>query len=366
MNKSKILFVLHYPPPLHGASMMGYYIMNSELINSNFECKFRNLSISSSVNNIGSFGVSKFLNYIKLLYKVFIDCLFFKPSLIYITLNSHGVGLIKDSILVFFCKIFKIPHVFHFHNKGVKVYSEKKFAKSLYEYIFKGSYVILLSPLLYQDISIFIPISRVFFIPNGIPSFNKSKKRYLNSSSKFEFLFLSNLIRSKGVFEIIEACSLLAKSGFDFKCVIAGDQGDVSFTELNSFIKKLNLEEFVYPIGKVQNEFKQEALFSADIFLFPSYYSNECFPLVLLEAMQVGLPIISTHEGAIPEIVENGKTGLLVPAQSSIELADAIRTFFENPELCHRMGNAGKEKFQREYTLEKFEDRFLKILKGII
>ena len=96
--------------------------------------------------------------------------------------------------------------------------------------------------------------------------------------------------------------------------------------------------------------------------LFPTFYHNECFPLVLLEAMEHGLPCISTTEGGIPGIVDDGKTGFLVPKHDAVALADKIEMFIRDTDLRHKMGSAGREKFEREFTLEVFEKRMVEIL----
>lgn len=101
---------------------------------------------------------------------------------------------------------------------------------------------------------------------------------------------------------------------------------------------------------------------NADMFVFPTYYPNECFPLVLLEAMQHGLPCISTDEGGISSIIEDGKTGLLVNRKDAEDLANKMEVLVKDATLRYRMGMAGKQRFDKLYTKENFEDRLSKIL----
>ena len=90
----------------------------------------------------------------------------------------------------------------------------------------------------------------------------------------------------------------------------------------------------------------KEAFFSqADIFVFPTYYHNECFPLVLLEAMQQGIACISTNEGGIPSIIEEGKTGYIIEKKNASALADKIELLLNNPSLCQKMGENGQKNF---------------------
>ena len=96
--------------------------------------------------------------------------------------------------------------------------------------------------------------------------------------------------------------------------------------------------------------------------LFPTFYHNECFSLVLLEAMEHGLSCILTTEGGTPGIVDDGKTGFLVPKHDVAVLADKILLLLNDSVLCSNMGKVGREKFEKEFTLEVFEKRMVEIL----
>lgn len=96
--------------------------------------------------------------------------------------------------------------------------------------------------------------------------------------------------------------------------------------------------------------------------MFPTYYPNECFPLVLLEAMQQGLPCISTPEGAISSIIEDGKTGLLVKRQDANDLSKKIAWMIEHITERKIMGRNGSERYRGLFTIEKFESGMNSIL----
>lgn len=78
--------------------------------------------------------------------------------------------------------------------------------------------------------------------------------------------------------------------------------------------------------------------------------------------MEQGLPCISTNEGGITGIIEEGKTGFIVEKHSPQQLAEKIEYLIDHPDVCREMGKAGKEKFLKEFTLEKFEERMKEIL----
>lgn len=126
------------------------------------------------------------------------------------------------------------------------------------------------------------------------------------------------------------------------------------------------MENEITAYGAKYGTEKNEFLEQADVFVFPTYYNNECFPLVLLEAMEQGLACISTHEGGISAIIEEGKTGYVIDKQQPLALAEKIDYLIDYPELCRAMGEAGKKKFKEEFTLERFENRMKDILTQIL
>ena len=112
--------------------------------------------------------------------------------------------------------------------------------------------------------------------------------------------------------------------------------------------------------GKKYNGDKNVFFDNADIFVFPT--SNEAFGLVLLEAMEHAVPCISTREGGVSAIIEDGVNGFMVEKRDANALADRIEFLLTHPEERTRMGIAGYQKFKNEFTLSKFETRMKQIL----
>jgi glycosyltransferase involved in cell wall biosynthesis len=100
----------------------------------------------------------------------------------------------------------------------------------------------------------------------------------------------------------------------------------------------------------------------ADIFVFPSL--ADCAPLAVPEAMGAAIPVVSTRVGAIPEMVSDGETGLLVPVRDAAALAVAIATLLDRPDLRARMGEAGRRRVEAEYDARVNARKLLEILKG--
>ena len=125
-------------------------------------------------------------------------------------------------------------------------------------------------------------------------------------------------------------------------------------------VEKRGLTENVKYLGKKYGNDKDEIYQMADVFVLPT--NNDCFPLVLLEAMQYGLPVVSTFEGGIPDIVENKITGLLIEQNNPIALADNLEFLLNNEVIRLQMGKAGRVKYKNEFTLQTFESKLQGIL----
>lgn len=362
---TKILFILHLPPPVHGAAMVGKYIYDSELINEEFDCRYINLTTAKNLQDIGKGGIKKLWKFIKLLSGIIKEVTKIKPELIYVTPNACGKAFYKDFVVVQLLKIMGCKVVAHYHNKGVVTQQDGKLDNWLYRKFFCGLKVILLAETLYQDVQKYVKREDVYICPNGIPEILTGEPIAERHNEVPHLLFLSNLLVSKGVLVLLNALQILKEKGYLFACdLIGGETAEIDIARLNAEIEKRGLNRLVIYNGKKYGVDKDVFFRSADIFVFPTF--NECFPLVLLEAMQYGLPCVSTKEGGISDIIENGKTGWLVNRQSSKDLAECLEWMINHPKETAAMGKKGNIKFDEEFTLYRFEIRMRDILKKLI
>ena len=362
----KVLFILHLPPPVHGSSMVGQSIKNSRLINTSFDCSYINLLVSRKINETGKFSFLKIIRFVGVWYELLLNILKKKPEACYLAVSTTGLSFYKDVLLVLWLRLFKIKRIYHLHNKGVSYNDKNKINKLLYKFVFKDACVILLSKKLYPDIEHFVPVSQVYICPNGIDNLIVEPRIYLKDKSPVNILFLSNLIESKGVSTLLDACAILQEKELEFECSFVGAEGDINITQFNDKVLEHKIANCVTYLGRKFGKEKHAEFIRADIFAFPTYYSNECFPLVILEAMCAGLPVVSTFEGGIPDIVDDGVTGFLVTQKDIEALAAKLETLIRDSELRRQQGEAGKQKFGKEFTVEKFEHRLLEILQLII
>lgn len=361
----KVIFILHIPPPIHGSAIVGKIIKDSTLINNSIQSKYINLGTSRSLEVIGKKPFQKIGVYLKIVCQTLIQLMFFKPDLIYIALTAKGKAFYKDAFIALLAKVSGKKIVYHLHNRSMAERQHKWLDVTLCNMIFKNTNVILLSKYLYLEIKKYVPIRHVHICPNGIPQLlDTVAKRKKVSSNDVQVLFLSNLMLAKGVFVLLDALEILKKRQLAFHCTFIGGESDISEELFQAKVMELGLSDYVQYAGKKYGEEKHNAFSSADIFVLPTL--NETFGLVNLEAMQYSLPVISTLEGGIPDVVKDGETGFLVDKNDRQDLADKLEMLIKNPELRIQMGQLGRKHYEEYFTLEIFEQRFLEIINKIL
>lgn len=169
LNKPVVLFILHLPPPVHGAAMVGLYIRDSRLINESFDCHFINLAMAKDLADIGKVRLRKIGQFIRLLNHIRKTVKEVKPTWVYVTPNAAGGAFYKDFIVVEYLKLLGCRVVAHYHNKGVALCQHKFLDNLLYRCFFKNIKVILLAESLYSDVRKYVKRTDVYICPNGIP-----------------------------------------------------------------------------------------------------------------------------------------------------------------------------------------------------
>jgi glycosyltransferase involved in cell wall biosynthesis len=159
----------------------------------------------------------------------------------------------------------------------------------------------------------------------------------------------------KGHEYLVEACRILRARGTPFVCDLVGD-GPLRRTVENQ-IKQANLQEVIRIHGARSRPEIARMMSEADIMVLPSVPTpsgkREGIPVVLMEAMASELPVVSSELSGIPELVDNGRTGLLAPPRDVGALADALQKLLHNSEMRSQMGRLGREKVLREFNLHR-------------
>jgi len=168
-------------------------------------------------------------------------------------------------------------------------------------------------------------------------------------------LAVGRLVEKKGFPYLIEACRLLKDRGYQFQCQIVGGAGPCA-QQVAALIRELGLEDTVMIRPAVTQEELLHVYRQATVFTLPCQIAEnndrDGIPNVLVEAMAVGLPVVSTNISGIPELIEHGVSGLLAPQRDARALAGAIAELLDAPALRKRLGEAAREKVCRLFDSE--------------
>ena len=172
VSRERILFIVPLPPPVHGSSMVSMQIQQSEKINAAFDCRYVNLSTSRGNDEVAGFSplllLKKGVRFIASFLQTFWQLLIFRPQKCYVAIACRGVGFLKDAPFVLLAKMFGCKVILHQHNKGMAGYVDKPIYRWLLPLVYRDATVILLSWLLYDDVSAVVMREQVRICPNGI------------------------------------------------------------------------------------------------------------------------------------------------------------------------------------------------------
>jgi colanic acid/amylovoran biosynthesis glycosyltransferase len=234
----------------------------------------------------------------------------------------------------------------------------------------KARFIVVVSNFIYQKLKGRFPnikSSKLHTIRIGI-----DLQRFRPSSThslltKPHIVTVARLIEFKGIHVLIDACRILRDRGYEFLCTVAGD-GELR-EELEKQIKSYGLESRVQILGYVGEAEVLSLLQQATVFALPSITdskgAHDGLPVVLMEAMAVGLPTVSTRLSAIPELIDDGVCGLLVEEKDVTALANALERLLLDEELRQRLGSAARAKVEREYEIGHNVSRLAKLFEQV-
>jgi colanic acid/amylovoran biosynthesis glycosyltransferase len=190
-----------------------------------------------------------------------------------------------------------------------------------------------------------------------------------DKASRIRILTVGRLVEKKGVEYGIRAISgLIKKYGnlVEYSIVGSGPLLD----RLAALISELGAEEDIRLLGAEDSAAVHERLGRAHLFLLPSVTDangdKEGIPVVLMEAMAAGLPVVSTWHSGIPELVKDGESGFLVPERDVEALEERLAHLIEHPEVWGRLGHAGREFVERHFDVNQLNDRLVRIFQELL
>jgi glycosyltransferase involved in cell wall biosynthesis len=361
----RVLVVGQTPPPYGGQAVMIQTMLTGEY--KNIEMIHVRLAFSGQMADVGRLHPRKVLLLLFVIVRIMVVRWRSKATVLYYAPSGPDrVPMYRDLCVLLTTRWMFEKTVFHFHAGGVsELYPTlSRWIRPLFRRAyFKADLGIRLSRLAPPDPTVLCARQEAV-VPNGIGDYTVGRDdaglRDLGNPSTI--LFVGVLRESKGLLVLIDACRRLRAAGLEFRLELMGSFASAGFEMmLSSAVHGAGLDERVRFLGVRTGEAKWQTSARADILCFPSFFESETFGLVLLEAMQFGLPIVSTRWRGIPDIVRDVKNGFLVPVRDAAATADRLATLLRNPDLAREMGAYGRALYRSKYTVDHFHQNIERV-----
>jgi glycosyltransferase involved in cell wall biosynthesis len=286
---------------------------------------------------------------------------------VYVPIAQEFPGLVRDIAFLLVARVGRVPTIVHLHGGAFREFyaSRSKPAQWLVRKTVGGAALgIVLTENLRPALECVIPTERVSVVPNGIDMTNAPDRHRSNETVRI--LFLSSLIRWKGPLVFIDAFARAHRRCPFLRATLAGDWASAEIrVEAVRLASDLGVAEHLEFPGAVDDEKKRALFHAADIFCFASLVP-EGQPLVILEAMGAGLPVVAPAWPGIADTVVDGQSALLVAPNSPNALAERLVELAEDPEKRLRLGAAGRRRYEQLFTQRAFGDRMIEVLRPFL
>jgi glycosyltransferase involved in cell wall biosynthesis len=273
-------------------------------------------------------------------------CLCQRPAIVHAHSASHA-SFLRKSLLLQIARVAGCKTIFHLHGGRFRDFATHESGPLTRRWIRhtleRSSLVITLSEGWAGFVRGFAPGARVAVLPNSVPLPAPSASH----EEPGRILFLGRIEPAKGVFDLLQACALLAPRFPDLRLVLGG-HGDLDGARRRA--DELGLAERLELPGWIGPRARMAELERAAAFCLPSH--AEGLPMAVLEAMAASKAVVASSVGAVPEAIADGANGLLVPPGDSAALAAALGRVLGDAGLRERLGRRARATVERHYSLE--------------
>lgn len=365
----RLLLLGPLPPPASGPEIMNEILISHLRVQPGVEFRHINTQVSTSLADKGNrqwrkavFGLKHIAQYLSALAR-------FKPEVVYLPLtNSISFnGFLRDAIFISLGWLSGAAIVVHLHAGHCRYTRYQGWRRRLVAGVLgRATAAIVLGEALRPVLAGFVQPGRVFVVPNGIdgePFRHAMRQRAALAGVPgrlHQALFVGWLHPAKGVTDILLSAPRVPEASFN----LVGDWSSTEYRqEALNIVERAGIRDRVVFPGVLGGRHKIDAFASADVFVFPTYYDVEGHPVVVVEALAAGLPIICTDHGALSEAVVDGWNGYLVPRQDPAAIAARLNELFRNDELRQLMGQRSRKLFDERFSADRFVESWLEVVR---
>lgn len=265
-------------------------------------------------------------------------------------------AVLRDALLLLVTRFFRRHAVVQLHSE---IKEEFPYVlRPVWRYLIRNSrYVLVLSRADVKRLESQHPSTRFQYVPNAVRTRDFAGKPKRSDfpgipATHRVILCASRCIREKGLFELLEAVPHVLTEHPLVSFLLAGDGPELP--GLKAAVKESRLSDHVHLLGHLGYQELVGVFISSDIFILPSY--SEGLPNVILQALAAGLPIVATHVGGIPDVLMDGKNGLLIAPRNVKQIAEAVSVLLADRDLCEQMSARNLRLAREKYDVDVVAD----------
>ncbi len=354
-DRRKLVILGQTPPPWHGQAVAMQMLFEHDWGDIPVECV--RMSFSEEMDEIGRFRFSKLKHLFRLAVSVRRilknhpgSVLFYPPA------SPHWVPFLRDVSLLFVLRRHVGKTAFIFHAGGFGEFVARSPVRRLLARIghFEPELSLEVAPEAMPPHDV-LSAHHWRWSPYGV-AVAEVPRSPKPPEATLRVLFVGSLQEGKGVLDVIRTAASLVEAGYgSFVIDVVGRWFSQGFRkEAESLVEELGVSGQVRFPGERTGSEKWKAYAEADIFFFPTHYASEAFPIVLLEALASGLPIVTTEWRGIPKMLEGCPTAHVLPVHAPHAYRDAFIELFEQRERFVEMAKLARSFYESRYREEQF------------
>lgn len=359
-----ILILGAFPEPINGCSLANQTFLNYLKKQDNFTVKTINTNTDPNIQGIqGSFGWIKLFNFIKVYletYKIL------TAQSVYMTPGQSFFGILKYAPFILLAWLLRKPIIMHVHGNylGTQYQLLNGIKKRVFKFLVsRSSAGIVLSNSLQDNFKELLTEDKIYIVENFANNELIENTIIQKDKSKLKLLWLSNLMEEKGILDFLDSLVLLKNRKISFEVKLAGKIEEGLEQKIH---QKLNeIGESAEYLGVVYGEHKKIQLLSANVFVFPTYYTMEGQPISLIEAMATGNIIVTTDHAGIPDIVSS-ENGYLLKPRDIVALTNQLENIANNlPKNIEKFSEFNQVYVKNNFTEEAFGKKLMDIILNV-
>jgi glycosyltransferase involved in cell wall biosynthesis len=355
--RPSVLIIGPTPPPYHGVAVATHNLLRARDVG---QLVLLHLDISDrrGISHVDKPDLVDVLQFLRQWLRLAWTLSLRRPQVVYLSISQSTIGFARDALFMTLARLFRRRIVVHLHGGNLVTWYRQRGAaiRSLVRHVLSWSTrFIVLAERFREPLSSILPADRIVVVENGIPWSDMVRAGPAAAAgARRRVLALSTLSREKGTLLLLEAIARLVPRWRDTEFVIAGPWlRDTDRAEAAELVRQHGLEAYVQFPGQVDGAAKQMLFAAADLFVFPGI-QQEGQPLVVLEAMAAGLPVVFADRGCLRETVVCGEAGIEFQVNDPQHLAAQIEWLLERPAEILRLGTAGRRRFEERYCEQRF------------